>query len=621
LITFLHENWRARWAVILTLVWVVWLGGSSVVWETASSRANLDPTWESDKHQAFTASILYAYRHGLGRPSSSTNAWPIRVEEHDSLCRLLGVLDEKWYSFRIPESPNGTYAPCPVIWTYAPLSFIVFALGQAVLGPESTGAQAASNVLLLGFVSVMAWHGWQLAGFRGAVLLGLATAASPWTNQWLRYHNYQSGALLMLAVAMVAAHASRGLTRPLLCACVGVSLGVGLLFTQLTLYVAVPWLIFLALPDLLRTRYSLLGGGLLLLLAQFFWMRYSWSVHQGPADVQQPDSWAIGVTASVLLLLPVTAWLDARRHGWRPATGLAVVVAGAGLVSLPYYLMVEDIQYVLIPQHMATCVPLREVLGALPDLAWMLNTFHWLGLLWLVTGVLLLARWRTSGLSAFRLTCSLVVGSVFLLLHAHVHLKFLVPVLPLALVPGFIWAARWKASSVGVAIFLIGVLWFQSFGWLAARDRRFPWLPVPIVTPNDFFGEVDGGPWWYRFPVADLPAGGPGLLDLVPSGLRLSLLYLEQPIPQLGVTEPLESFGGFYLECLAMGLALRGQLVDPGILKAGDHVLMVSSSPYRLPPGIRDGRLSLSGPDCFRNPDGLAPHPLFLQLRRVQSVP
>ncbi len=339
-----HGRWRIQgWAVILTLVWMVWLGGSWAVFEATSGRLDFGWVWEPRKYLAYTASLKYAWEHSLSSSSEATSAWPVWVEDQDSVARVVGQREERWYSLHIPQSPNGEYAPSLLMQEYPPLSFVLGGLGLAAFGDDSRGVQAASNLLLLAFVAFMAWHGWQLAGFRGSLLLGLAAAASPWTSQWLRLYNYQPGGLLMLAVAMVAAHASRGLTRPVFCACLGAALGVGLLFIQLLLFVATPWLVALAFPDLIRTRYSLLAGGLLLLVFQVCWLRYSWGMQAGPMASGWLDPYVTWSVLSLLLLLLGTAWLHARRHGWRPATGLGVVVATAGLVSAPYHVLLQGI--------------------------------------------------------------------------------------------------------------------------------------------------------------------------------------------------------------------------------------------------------------------------------------
>jgi len=609
-------NWRARWAIILTLVWVVWLGASSMIWEVASTSPDLGPTWDPDKYPAYAASVLYAHNRGLSLSPEATRAWPVRVEDVDLMSRLLGVSDEGWSYLYIPESPRKEYVPSLQNGEFAPLAFVVGAFGFAVFGPESSATRAVSNLLLMAFVVFMAWHGWQLAGFRGALLLGLASAASPWVFQWLRFYNYQSGALLMLAMAMVAAQASQGLTRPLACAWLGAFLGVAILFIQLALFATMPWLIALALPDLLKSRYTLVGASLLLLLCQIVWLRYSWGVQPGASSPDWLNPFVTAGVLLVLLLLLATAWLQARKHGWRPVTGLAVAVATAGLVSAPFFLLVQGAQMQIARENLAVRPGIAALLW---QPAQILHSFHWLGLVWMLVGVVVLARWHRFGLLGFRLAFSLFAGSLMMALMVPVNLKYLVVFLPLALVLGFIWAARWRASFVAVMLILLGSLWVQSFGWLDLEDKRVTWLPVPLVSPDSLSGEIEEGkPWWYYFPVAEFPTGNLRFWDQFPRGLRTSLLFYNRELP--GEHGPHQWRQGS-MDCLAMNLSLRGQLLKPTLLKEGDHVLIASSFPYKPPNDLQVGGFRLSAPDHFYHSEAWFRYPLLLQLRRVQSVP
>jgi len=614
-------GWRVRWAVLLTAAWIVWLAGSAVAWKQAATRpAMMEGIWETPKHLAYAASALYAGSRSLSYSSEATTAWPDLVQDQDLLRRLLGEPVGQWYSFQIPESPDGTYTPNLQGGQYPPLAYLVGALGIAACDLESTGAQAATNLLLLAFVSVMAWHGWQLAGFRGAALLGLAAAASPWTSQWLRVYNYQPGALLMLALAMVAAHASRGLTRPLFCACIGAALGIGTLFTQLVLFAATPWLIALALPDLFKTRYSLLAGGLLLLIAQIMQIRYQWAIQVDPS----PDWLSPCVTAVVLLillLLGCTAWLHAGKHGWRPATGLAVTVAVTGMVGGPYFLFLQEVQLQGIRELQT--LPYDPVLL----IAWRsiqtIHAFHWLGLLWLLVGALAMVGWRGFGSLGLRLAFSVPASMAAISLGGSWSLKYQVLVLPLALVLGFLWAARWKRSFVPVMLLLLGGLWIQTFGWLHVEKQQIPWLPVSLLTPDFMQDHTRPVPrdWWYSFPVAELLGEEPWQIDQIPAEGRICLVFLDQDalptFPDPAMPQP-RRFKQWDMECLAMFLGVRGQLIEPSRLKVGDQVLIASVFPYCTPPEPQAGSAGLSAPDHFRLGSHLVADYLYLKLQTVR---
>lgn len=566
--------------------------------------------------------MRYAASRSLSHDPETASAWPARVEDQGELARLVGESEEKWYFFHIPESLTGRYTPNLQSGQFPPLSFMAGGLGLAAFDDDSIGPRVASNLLLLAFVLVMAWHGWQTAGFRGAVLLGLAAAASPWVSQWLRFFHYQPGVLLTLSIALVAGHASSGLTRPVPCAWLGAALGVGLLFVQLLLFVAMPWLIALAFPDLFRTRYSLLAGGLLLLVAQVLWTRYLWFTHLGVAASARLDPYVSCMVLSLLLLLLGTAWLQSRKQGWRPATGLAVTVAAAGLVSSPYFLLFQSAQIELIQDHLALTESIRPgVFSSIWKLVQILHTFHWLGWLWLSVGVLVLAHWRDFRSLGFRLAFSVFGCVVLLAWTAPLFLKYVVMILPFALVLGFLWAARWKASFVGVVLLLLGGLCVQTLGWLYLEESELPWLPVAILTPDSLDDKMDQGICWFAdFPVAELPRGEPWLWDQIPRGLRLSLLFQSQAIPAGGSVMPHLWMQTHELEYLAMFLSLRGQLIPPSLLREGDSVLIASVHPYRPPPGPRLGSLGLSAPEHFHLSDMRSRYPLLLQLLTVESI-
>ncbi|MGI5844180.1 MAG: hypothetical protein ACOX9B_08395 [Candidatus Xenobium sp.] len=572
----------------------------------------------------FTASLKYAWDHSLSCSSETPPVRPVWVDVQSPFARLLSDREECWYYVHIPQSSNGKYAPDPRMLEYPPLSFILGSLGLAAFGNDSTGAQVASNLLLLAFVVFMAWHGWQLAGFRGGILLGLAAAASPWTSQWMRTYNYQPGGLLMLAIAMVAAHASRGLTRPVFCACLGASLGVGLLFTQFLLFIATPWLIVLALPDLFRTRYSLLAGGLLLLVVQVIWVRYSYCMRSGPVASAWLDPYVTWSVVLLLLLLLGTAWLHARRRGWCPVTGLAVVAATAGLMSAPYYLSVQSIQMQVIQEHrfLMSCYPWMSMFMAFVESAQTLHTFHWLGLLWLTVGLLLLDRWHDFRPLARKSALWLLAGLVSMALNAPPVLKYLVVLLPLGLVPGFIWAARWKTSFVLVTLFLLGGLWIQTLGWLDIKDRRHPWLPIPILMLDTI---SDGVPrdfcWFYSFPMADAPRNRPWIWKKIQPRIRMCVLFLDQEIDLRKA--PVTFWKSIpELECLVLYLSLRSKLVEPDLLKEGDGVLILSRFPFNLPSGPPAGSNVLSPPDHFQMVERCSPpFPFLVQFRTVLSAP
>ncbi len=262
--------------------------------------------------------------------------------------------------------------------------------------------------------------------------------------------------------------------------------------------------------------------------------------------------------------------------------------------------------------------------GMLEDLlesARVLHTFHWFGLLWLAVGLLALAGWHGFRSLAWRSALSLLGAAILLALAAPVRLKYEVLLLPLALVPGFIWAARWKTSFVLVTLFLLGGLRLQTLGWLEVQGGPHPWLPVSIVTLDALSdGVADGTGWFHSFPMADGPGSEPWLWEEIPAGIQASLLFQDLDIDLEGGSVPFRLFNVPQMECLAMYLSLRGRLVEPGLLTEGDRVLIVSRFPFNLAPEPPGGRLVLSAPDHFQRRDKMSPYPLYVQSREVLST-
>jgi hypothetical protein len=632
--SFLGNNWKIRWAVILTIVWMVWLGASSIIWEAAATPPDLEPAWEQSKYLSYAASVNYSFSRSVGYSRGSIEAWPVWVDDQELMARLFGEDGRRWFYIYIPDSPSGKYYP--FIHHFPPLGYALGAVGLAVFGPESSGPREASALLLLAFVAVMAYHGWQLAGFRGAILLGLAAAASPWTHQWLRFYNYQPGAILMLALAMVAGHSSRGLTRPVFCVCIGVALGVGLLFIQLLMFASAPWLIAMAVPEAFRSRYSLLAGGIILLIFQIVWMRLSMQMHAGIAGSEWLDPYVAWGVMLLLFGLLGTAWMFARKQGWLPAAGLAVTVAVAGLVSAPYYLLFQWVQMRLIEYHSYTTECANpDLFSPLWGLIQNIHTFHWLGLLWLAAGFLFLPCWRGFRKSEFRLFLSVAGGTLLIAYTTPTSLKYSFLLLPLLLVLGFLWAARWKISFIGVSLFLLGTFCIQSTGWLHLDNYRIPRMPVPTIILDSFDHEknpenpsLSKDQWWFGFPIAELPSGEIWVWDHIPRGLRLSFLGID-PLILIEGTVPPDIQGGSTLrnddlDCLSMYLNLRCQVVAPQFLKEGDSVLIASVSAFPYSPllGPGAGSLELSAPVHLQwnNLGSTFPKPVFLQLRKVLSI-
>jgi len=182
-------------------------------------------------------------------------------------------------------------------------------------------------------------------------------------------------------------------------------------------------------------------------------------------------------------------------------------------------------------------------------------------------------------------------------------------------------------------LFLLGMLWIQGVGWLHIDNSRLPGLPVPIVALDSLSDEMSAkfrspskAQWWMGLPMAQGPKGELWVWDQIPRGLRLSFLSIDPGIQSRDSFHPgtqgHSSLRSDDLDCLSMFLSLRGQVVAPQFLREGDYVLIASAYPYSPHPEPRAGSIELSAPVHYQwnNLGSVFPEPVFLQLRRVQSI-
>ncbi|MGI5843324.1 MAG: hypothetical protein ACOX9B_03990 [Candidatus Xenobium sp.] len=613
-------NWKARWAGILTLTWLIWLTGNHVIWEAASSRPIFSLQWHDPNYLGPTASVKLALDESREASQGSVPAWPTWVVDETQTASLFKQDSWEWRFATLPDASSGKLQPQTQI--YPPLIFLVGSAGLACFGPEPSAAQTASNLLLLAFVALMAYHGWQLAGLRGALLLGLATAASPWVTQWQRYFNYVPGVLMMLAAAMVSAHPSKNLTRPVACVWVGLTLGIGLLFGQQMIFMAAPWLVALVIPEIFKTRASLLMGFLTLLVVQTIHLLMDWHLRGDPTHLEGNGPVVTWATMALLAGLLATAWLCSRWKGWNTGTGLAMTTAIAGLLSAPYYMSRLDMQTELIKGHMVFVEqPIQELLASTWTLIRILHTFEWLGLVWLVVGLLALCAWPTFRGLGLKLAFT---GAGIILSMAIMNppiLKYFSVILPMALTLGFLWAARWRTTFVGAMLFLLGMLWVQTGGWLYIDGSRVRGLPVPVAPLSLLLEspQLEAALWTY-LPLADIQTGEPRILDQIPPGARISVLYgIDTRIPRDRVTYSTHNINEEFLNSLCLYLHLRGRVIAPNRLQEGDYILTFFDAAEGPMPFPRTDRLQMSGPTHLSIDDAPTSCHLRAQLRRANS--
>lgn len=70
--------------------------------------------------------------------------------------------------------------PIPGTGNDPPGAFLVSGLSMTLFGPTIAVARQAQVLFVVGPIAAMGWLGWQVAGRRGAILLGLGMATSAW---------------------------------------------------------------------------------------------------------------------------------------------------------------------------------------------------------------------------------------------------------------------------------------------------------------------------------------------------------------------------------------------------------------------------------------------------------
>ncbi len=611
---------KAHWAIMLNVFCVVILTAGGILWDASSSRPIFSFQWRDTHYLSATASLAMSLAGRGANGTGHVEAWPVCEDRTGLVHSLLQGERWVWQSVLIPEGAVGGHRPR--LRDYPPLTFAVGALWYKAFGPQPEGAQTASNILLMLFVSAMAYHGWQLAGFRGAVLLSLAASASPWTFQWSRYYNYVPGALLMLATSMILGHSSEQLKRPAACVWMGVTLGIGLLFSQLTLFVAIPWLLALVTPEGFKTRGSFFMMWVTLLGLQAVHGLIMWHARSAGDPAAGPSSAAIPAIFLLLAgLLALAAW-GIRWKSWASGSGLAMTTAVAGLISSPYYLLNLGLQEDLVRGHIVSVKHgVSSVLAATWTFVRILHTFHWLGWLWLIAGSVLLLNWRHLRAHGARLALSIAAVILLMALMNPTILKYFGVVLPLALVLGFIWAARWRATFHAVTTLLAAMMLTQALGWLYLGESRPNCAPGPARSLSLLLEDPKmNRALWTSFPLADLPGGEALLPDSVPLGARVCLLYGHNPqvvrAPITSSWRPHEEF----LCNLALHLHLRGRIVAPEDLKPGDYILLCHHPCEGPMPRFRDGGAPLfSGPEHLSLSDAWTGFRMRAQLRRCQQ--
>jgi len=332
------------------------------------------------------------------------------------------------------------------------------------------------------------------------MLLALGAASAPWTLFYLLNFTMVPGQLMALALTMTLLLDSESLTRPRGCAVVGLALGVGMLMKQSFLLYSMPLMAAVAVQGASRVpgawRGFLAVAGALGVLAGLIW-----SVAEGSS--QESLGWAVQGHMLVLVLRAelvfggLLTWaLWRRRRQGRAArcdsgVGLAIAVAVAGMVCSPWYMAHLDLLLTFAWGQWRVS-PVAQSIQSFEQL-WhstlsTLGLYHAGGILWFL-GTLALPGWPSvrSKVSPFLLGFlgSLTLYAVLL----PAMPRYLAPILPLALVVAFLWAARWK--SVFIVVMLVQlVLGILQLPWLLPGGESGVFSAPSLLEHNP--GHQDG---------------------------------------------------------------------------------------------------------------------------------
>ncbi len=428
---------------------------------------------------------------------------------------------------------------------YPPVSFMVSGVAMALFSSTVAVARTAQVLFVAGAVAAMAWLGWQVAGRRGAILLGLGMATATWTTHFVRIYCTAPAQMFILALMMALALDSEALTRTRRCIQLGLALALGMLVKYSVLLLGVPTVVLAALPRLFLSRNSKLGLLILMVLTNLVVLLTWWGVSKaesGGTGLEFPSPInAEGLMAQVLfgVALVWSVRLGGREEG-SSGRGLLLIAAICGLVCSPWYFSRMELWKFLIPEQYShapvVAGNLAENLAAgwnsFQDHLFVLNTFYWEGAAWLASGTVGLLSWR----ARFRPALDLVATSLTVLT-LHLTLlppdpRYLAPMTPVLVTLAFLWAARWRATFLSCVVLMILAGLMQAAAWTpaaqaAASILRAQLVPVTSILPQSGPPPPSERPPLLalsRVPVAELPAKGPNLFKALPQGIRLGLI-------------------------------------------------------------------------------------------------
>jgi len=289
-----------------------------------------------------------------------------------------------------------------------------------------------------------------------------------------------------------------------------------------------------------------------------------------------------------------------RNRPWTPGTGLAVSVSLAGLVASPFFLNYRELRIMelltaLVEQNSPVLDGFWSLEASLRQYLCWLNAFYWGGYLWLLPGALLLALNRATRRAAVTVGLGLAATLALLAwLLPPVYARYLAPFLPMALIPGFLWAARWRSTYVACLVFMLAVGPVQILGNMP------PWSAA--LGKAGIAGLTYDHPWYHerlprldwRIPVVRDPMPTPSIFQRIPPGARIGLVLVQAEDTQM-----------FYQSYLERHFRVVRLLPAPR-LELGDlrYVVVVAPRAWSLQGDSRLVRVHGSG-------EATEPHPSF----------
>ncbi len=446
-----------------------------------------------------------------------------------------------------PAGTSPAFTQFPATGDYPAGTFLVSGLAMVLFGATVGVARLAQVLFIAGAIAAMAWAGWQVAGRRGAVLMALGMATTTWTAHYLRVYCMAPGLMFAVALLLALTMDSRSLTWTRRLVPLGLVFGLGMLIKYSVVLLGVPFVVLAALPRLWSTRRSRLGLLLLVVLLDVVIVLTWWGIESFRAGVGagglQIGGWSLILVAQALFTLALLAALRLGEEG-QAGRGLLLVAALCGLVCGPWYFSRMDLWSFLIPMQYSFA-PVVTAGGGQHPASWtttlsgglyVVSTFYWAAPVWLAVGGVALLSWK----ARFRKALYLVATSlVVLALHVGLLIpdpRYLAPTTPVLVVLAFLWAARWRSTFVACAAFMLLAGFLQTAAWLpmarqVAANLGLELVPVSRLLPGSKPPNPHVRPAVVdvrRVPVAELPSLGPSILEAVPAGARVGILWLDE---------------------------------------------------------------------------------------------